>query len=255
MYPAVLKMKMSSGICFVSKVVSSRVCQVADLVMKRQQGGDAERISREHEDQRARMEAFSKLGALDVSQIVFVGTLFGSGISMDFWFGSVFLNLSCAGWLEFKHVQKLLWSTHGVLSTRLPRKNRGLVVKRWSWMAECHKNQKKTSRDRKQKTVRGRRRTGQIMGPIMDLLIFLSWKSSQLTTTMPDMPGCHLFWPILAQNFLGLPGWRHLCCMAFCCSETGAVPDDYEMMSIGKPEVSRDSEARSLCQSQIGFPS
>eukprot|EP00435_Cladocopium_sp_Y103_P012173 s3038_g3.t1 len=40
--------------------------EVADLIMRRQQGGDAERISREHEDQRARMEAFSKLGGQTV---------------------------------------------------------------------------------------------------------------------------------------------------------------------------------------------
>jgi len=40
--------------------------EVADLIMKRQHGGDAERISREHENQRAQMEAFSKLGGQTV---------------------------------------------------------------------------------------------------------------------------------------------------------------------------------------------
>ncbi|CAJ1426273.1 unnamed protein product, partial [Effrenium voratum] len=36
--------------------------EVADLIMRRLQGGDAERITRENEDQRARMETFSQLG-------------------------------------------------------------------------------------------------------------------------------------------------------------------------------------------------
>ncbi|CAK9006932.1 NADP-dependent glyceraldehyde-3-phosphate dehydrogenase [Durusdinium trenchii] len=40
--------------------------EVADLIMRRQHGGDAERISREHEDQKARMDAFSKLGGQTV---------------------------------------------------------------------------------------------------------------------------------------------------------------------------------------------
>lgn len=41
--------------------------EVADLILRRQQGGDGERIQKEHETQKANMEAFSKLGGQSVN--------------------------------------------------------------------------------------------------------------------------------------------------------------------------------------------